>query len=141
MTNKASSRDCELSDHCGAVVAAMDAITNTPFNGMTNISAGINAGIGVLTNGATARPFAEKVMVLFTDGRYNEGAKPSDTAAAAAAQRITIHTVTFGEGANQTDMQAVAAATGGEHHHAPSASSLKDIFYEIGASMPTILTE
>lgn len=141
ITNYKSTRDCELSDSSSGVAGAMDAISTRAFNGMTNISAGISSGIQVLTNGSTARPFAEKVMVLFTDGRFNEGPHPVDLAKAAASQKITIHTVTFGVGANQTDMQAVAAATGGDHYHAPSASALRDIFYEIGASMPTVLTE
>jgi hypothetical protein len=62
-------------------------------------------------------------------------------ATAADGQDIIIHTVTFGDGANQTDMQAVADATGGRHYHAPDEETLEDIFREIALTLPVLLTE
>jgi hypothetical protein len=141
VTNSESTIDCELDDTTATAAGAMDSITNRVFNGMTNISAGIDSGITVLTNGSTTRPYALKVMVLFTDGRFNQGRNPRAAANDAASHEIVVHTVTFGAEANIADMQAVASATGGEHHHAPDADTLQEIFYNIGASMPTILTE
>jgi len=61
-------------------------------------------------------------------------------AAAYNVDDITVHTITFGVGANQSDMQAVAAAGHGQHYHAPDPSTLNDIFYKLAGTI-TILTE
>ena len=120
---------------------AMDLISATVFNGNTNISAGIDNGVVALTNPATARPFAYKTMVLMTDGNWNAGRDPVLAAYDAAAEDIVIHTITFADEANQADMQAVAAATGGNHYHAPDAATLIAIFREIALTLPVVLTE
>ena len=121
-------------------VAQMANLSGIPINGFTNIEAGIAAGIDALT-GPEARPLAEKTMVLLTDGVFNRGAHPRFIAATAAAQGITIHTVTFSAGAEQTAMQQVAAAAGGQHFHAPDAAALERIFREIASTLPVVMTE
>ena len=54
---------------------------------------------------------------------------------------IVIHTVTFGDGADQQEMQAVAAATGGNFYHAPDAATLQEVFEEIALTLPVMFTE
>ena len=78
-------------------------------------------------------------MVVFTDGAYTED-DPVPYAAAAGADGIIVHTITFGSGANQADMQAVAAAGYGQHYHAPDAAALSDVFLQIAGSL-AVLTE
>jgi Mg-chelatase subunit ChlD/uncharacterized protein YfiM (DUF2279 family) len=109
--------------------------------GSTNIAGGIDKGILVLTNTSTARPFAAKTMIVLTDGIWNQGRSPVLAAQDAALAKITIHSVTYSSQANQSDMLAVAAATGGKHYHAPNGAALQDIFREIALSLPVILTE
>ena len=92
-----------------------------------------------MLTGGMARPWAEKIMIVFTDGVYT-GANPVPEAAAADAQGITVHTITFSQGANETDMQAVAAAANGRHYHAPDAATLNAVFRELAGTI-TILTE
>jgi Mg-chelatase subunit ChlD len=123
------------------VMTAMDVLSASVFNGNTNISAGIDNGVVALTNEATARPFAYKTMVLMTDGNWNAGRDPVLAAYDAAEEDIVIHTITFADQANQADMQAVAAATGGNHYHAPDAATLIAIFREIALTLPVVLTE
>ncbi len=130
-----------LTSNTSLVNSAMTSLSATVFNGATNISAGINRGVTVLTDPANGRPFAAKTMVLFTDGHATQGGDPVIAAANAANANIVIHTVTFGDGANQADMQAVAAATGGKSFHAPTAQALNDIFEEIALTMPVVFTE
>ncbi len=125
-------------DHA-QVTTAMAAISAKKFNGLTNIGAGIQKGIQVLTS-AAARPYAAKTMVLMSDGAYTEGTKPSLIAPQAAAQDIIIHTITFGE-ANPAEMQAIADATGGNHYIAPDAAALQDIFEEIALTLPVVFTD
>ncbi|QDS96827.1 von Willebrand factor type A domain protein [Adhaeretor mobilis] len=108
--------------------------------GNTNIHAGIQNGRAVLTSGAQ-RPFAIRTMVLMTDGRHNTGPEPVLAARLAADEDITIHTITFSFEAGFSRMQAVAAATGGTHFHAPDSAALERIFREIASTLPVMLTE
>ena len=105
-----------------------------PVAGGTNISAGIDEGIRVLT-GSNSRAAAFKTMIVMTDGQYNAGRNPAIAAGDAAAQGIEVFTVTFGRGANQTTMQQAAAAGNGKHYHAPDGETLAEIFSEI-ANLP-----
>ena len=118
----------------------MAQIGSRPVAGFTNIFAGIENGIQVLTD-SNSRPFALRTMVVMTDGRHNRGPEPVIAARNAAAQDITIHTVTFSDEADFRRMRDVAAATGGQHFHAPDAQALEDIFREIAATLPVMLTE
>jgi len=53
----------------------MARLSSQPVAGFTNIAAGIDNGILILTD-PRARPFAVKTMVLMTDGRKNRGIEP-----------------------------------------------------------------
>jgi hypothetical protein len=114
-------------------------LSSRPVKGSTAISAGIDDGIKVLT-GKKVRPFAVKTMILMTDGIHNLGPEPILSAQVAKTKDIVIHTITFSDDADIKRMEAVAAATGGRHFHAPDAASLKQIFQQIAATLPVMLT-
>jgi hypothetical protein len=118
----------------------MARLSSRAVQGRTAISAGLDNGVRVLTSSAV-RPFAVRTMVLMTDGLHNTGREPILSAREAAAANITIHTVTFSSDADIPRMQAVAAATGGQHFHAPDAAALERIFREIASTLPVMLTE
>jgi hypothetical protein len=133
--------NANLSSNSQVVENALTTIGQKPIIGGTNISAGLDRGIAVVTDPKYARPYAFKMIILMTDGVWNQGQKPSISAQAAADKGIIVHTVTFSEGANQTDMQEVADTTGGKHYHAPTREELKAAFREIAYSIPVILIE
>jgi hypothetical protein len=118
----------------------MARIGSAPVKGRTCISAGIEEGITVLT-GSRTRPFAIKTMIVMTDGIHNLGTEPIVPARVAADRGIVIHTITFSSDADIARMQAVAAATGGQHFHAPDAQELIRIFKEIASTLPVLLTQ
>ena len=91
---------------------------------------------------STARPFAAKTLLVMTDGIHNRGIHPATVARNVVAQYdVTIHTVTFGGGANQSAMRQVADIGGGEHYHANTGAELQAIFEEIANNLPTIMTQ
>jgi hypothetical protein len=141
VSNNASDIDQTLTSDHALVNTAMQSISDRVFNGATNISAGIDSGVEVLVNTEQARPFALKTIVLMTDGHATEGRQPVVAAEDAARDGIVIHTITFGSGAQQAAMSAVAAATDGKHYHAPDAEALRTIFREIALTMLVTLTE
>jgi hypothetical protein len=118
----------------------MARLSSQPVQGRTAISAGLDNGVSVLTSDRV-RPFAVRTMVLMTDGLHNTGREPILSAREAADANITIHTVTFSRDADIVRMRDVAAATGGQHFHAPSAADLERIFREIASTLPVMLTE
>ena len=109
--------------------------------GMTAIGEGLLMGSDAFLSDAMSRSFAEKTIVVMTDGNHNTGQSPSETVLTAAARGDTVHTITFGDGANQTLMSDVANAGGGMYLHAPDAAALIDAFRQIARTLPVVLTE
>ena len=150
-TSTTSEINCTLASSHAAVSSAMATLSTKKWNGRTNISAGINRGIQVLTGGS-ARPYAAKTMVLMSDGAANEpggcaavGCSQAFDAAVnkaieAAGHDIIIHTITYGE-ADPGLMQDIADATGGKNYVAPDAAALQDIFEEIALTLPVMFTD
>jgi len=132
-------RDQGLSTNMTDIRAAMTARSNSVWNGMTNIEAGIQEATTILTTGF-ARVNAEKVMIVFTDGVYTENDPVPAAQNAHSNHDIIVHTITFSAGANQSDMDAVSYAGGGGTHHAPDSQTLTDIFSALAGSI-AIMTE
>jgi len=137
-TNLTVSTDQDLTANTTLIRDAMYSRSNSIWNGMTDIESGIERASTILTSGS-ARPSAEKVMIVFTDGVYTED-DPVEAAEEAQEEDIMVHTITFSAGANQVDMGAVAAAGGGVTYHAPDVQTLTDIFYALAGSI-AIMTE
>ena len=137
-TNTAVSTDQDLSWDVDNIRTAMQNRSTSIWNGMTEIDRGIDRAYSLLT-GPSSRTNAEKVMIVLTDGVYT-GDDPVPSAATAHASGITVHTITFSNGANQADMQAVASTGGGASYHAVDAATLNDIFTKLAGTI-TILTE
>ena len=115
--------------------------TIIPYNG-TSIGEGMQQGINtLLTQGA--RPYAAKTIVVMTDGVNNYGEISPVTVAntIVTANNVTIHSVTFTDGADQDTMREVATIGGGSHYHDDDGSSLVDIFEEIANNLPSIITD
>jgi len=136
-TNTDASLDQPMTYNIGLVNNAMNVRNTTVWNGNTNIDAGVVAAHNHFNS--SGRPYSYRVMIVLTDGNYT-GADPMPAATAAAADGITIYSITFGDSANQADMIALASAGNGEHHHAPTAASLQTIFRDLAGSF-SILTE
>ena len=141
-----SSIDAPLSDSYATIQAAMNTYSTTFVDGYTNIASGIDNGVLVLNDPTRTRMYAEKTLVLLTDGRENRprlSSRWAEQAAteAVAANDIVIHTITFSDAANQTTMQEVARIGGGNHYHAPTAERLEEIFREIALTLPVVMAE
>ena len=118
-----------------------DLVADTTPGGATAIGQGMNTGLPTLMSNF-ARPYAAKTIVILTDGINNQNPDPVSVAQTILADNnVTIHTVTFSDGANQEDMAEVASIGGGRHYHADSTDELVEIFEEIANNLPTILTQ
>ena len=133
-----ATRDTPLTPVFDSIRADVNAIAATGF---TNIFEALTLGSDSLEEDPLARRFADKTVVLMTDGVFNVGGTPIPSAILAASRNQTVHTITFSEGANQAAMAQVAAIGGGIHVHADDGSSLADAFREIALTLSVITIE
>lgn len=129
-----------LTGDYAAVRGEMSQFMERGIGGRTAIGEGLRQGIRAITS-SRARPLAARTIVLMTDGLHNTGVEPAVIARQAASQEITVHTVTFSPGADQTRMRQVAQITGGQHFHADTAGDLSEVFREIARTLPVLLTQ
>ena len=125
--SSASTIDEWLTDDHSEVQSTLN---NLSPGGWTNIHAGIENGVEIFDD-PQARENTNQIMVVMTDGHHNTGPEPILAAEEAADEGIVIFTITFGSGADITRMQAVAAETGGNHYHAPTAAELQEVFQQV----------
>lgn len=139
------SQDSDLTTNFSQVTAAVDAIGQKPVIGATDIAAGLSAAEVLLTTSPAARPrTAQPIVILFSDGIFNQGDDPVALAQTLYAQHgIVIHSVTFGaEAAARQTMDSVAQAAGkGYSLHANNAAQLQESFRFIANSIPVLVTE
>jgi uncharacterized protein YegL len=117
-----------------------DHVDDFRASGMTAIGRALNTGIDGVT-GSRSRNLSVPIIILMTDGQHNTGIEPIHPAKDAAALGITVHTITFGSGADVRRMRAVADTTGGRHFHADNGLELREVFREIARSLPIQLTQ
>ena len=127
--------DQELTDDFGLL---RNEIGQLGAQGRTNMRAGLLVGSDTLL---ASRPFSQQIIVLMTDGNFNDGGTPLPSAQIAADRGQTIHTVSFSAGANQAIMARMAQIGSGEHFHADTATDLTAAFQEIARILPVVLTE
>ncbi|MEX2141055.1 MAG: VWA domain-containing protein [Pirellulales bacterium] len=140
MNVKAATTDSPLSLNYSLARDAMAELSSNPIPGGTNIGAGIDEAVKVLA-GNQARKFAQKTMIVMTDGHWTDGANPVDAAQRAADAGIKVHSITFSTNADVALMKEVARVGRGKHFHAPDAQTLKEIYEEIAYTLQIILTE
>ena len=117
-------------------------VANTDPSGSTGIGQGIQEAVPSIMTATGARPFAAKTIVILTDGINNRNPDPVWVTQQLMNQyNITIHTVTFTDGADQTKMKQVAEEGFGKHYHVDTGVELIEIFEEIANNLPTILSE
>ena len=133
----ASSLDQPLTTSMALIRTAMANRMNTIWAGHTNIYAGLTEARTHLENNAT--PGAEQIIILLTDGQYNQGGAPFDEASNCRSLGMTVHTITFGDGANQADMITVATNGGGNHYHAPDEDTLDNVFRQIAGTFAILI--
>lgn len=122
-----------------AIQNAIVTKTNNPMCGGTNLSAGLDAARGVL-QGANSKPLSNKVIILLTDGQWNNGRDPIAAAQDAAAAGMTVHTVSMLT-SSQAVLSQIAATTGGQYYVTQNQTQLRDAFRELAKSLPIVLTD
>jgi len=125
----------------GDLDSVVDTAGTLEAAGFTNIRQALRFGSDSLIQDPLTRAFADKTIVLMTDGNYNVGGNPTPSAVVAADRGHSIHTVTFSSGANQNIMREVAEIGGGLHLHADDGADLVTAFRDIARALSVTLVE
>ena len=132
-----ATRDIPLTDDFSQIRAGINSMVPSGF---TNINGGIQQGIASLETDPNRRRFAERTIVVMTDGRFNNGTPdPRFAAAEAAALGHQVHAVTFSFEARQDTMREVArVGNEGVFLHADTAGDLTEAFREIARTLRVV---
>ncbi len=133
----AATLDMQFSTNIDAADGTMNTLSNSVWNGNTEIAAGMQIALTELAS-ARSRRFADRVMIVLTDGFPTAGDAIA-VANDASAQRVTVYAITFGPDGDQSYMKQVAAAGHGEHAHAATEQELKDIFKRFAAKATILI--
>jgi Ca-activated chloride channel homolog len=126
-------------DNVAAVKAAVAFRSNSVIMGSTNLSAGLDRAVASL-NGTNNNRFANKVIILLTDGEWNLGRDPVLAAYDARAQGMIVHCISMLT-SNQPVLQNIADTCGGKYYGTQNEDELRNAFIEIARSLPVVLTE
>ncbi|MDA1017800.1 MAG: VWA domain-containing protein, partial [Planctomycetota bacterium] len=90
------------------------------YNGWTGTGAALGDSVHYLLNGAEIRSGAKRIVVLMSDGHANRPAGDGpgyamQMATYAAANNVTVYTISLGNSTDQELMQNIADTTGGMH--------------------------
>ncbi len=107
-------------------------------DGGTPMGEGLKKAINYLIN--YGRSNAVKVIILFTDGWWNEGCSPIDQAKRAKANGIIIYTIGWG-GVNENELKQIANITGGKYYYASTSEDLERIYKELAVKLSNITAE
>ncbi len=136
-----ASLDQTLTNNYASIRNKIADLGSRPLIGNTNIAAGMREGITALTDQTHARTTACKTMILVTDGVMTQGDDPVAISTLAFQSNIRVHTIAFSAQADQTLMQNVAHAGGGNFYYAPSSNTLNSAFRQIAETLPAMLAD
>ncbi|QDS98132.1 VWA domain-containing protein [Adhaeretor mobilis] len=129
-----SKLDSTLHTNLSRIEGKMDDYRDGVWNGNTYIEAGMRTALTELQHPTRSRDFADKIMIVLTDGHQNEG-DALDAANDCSDAGVIVHAITFSSFADQNTMRNVANAAGGRHYHAHDGIALGDVFRELAAQI------
>lgn len=122
-----------------AIEAAIDARSVNPMMGGTNLSAGLDRAVQILT-GPNSRALSNKIVILLTDGMWNAGRDPVLAAQDANSAGVVVHTVSMLT-SSQAILSQVSSITGGHYYVTQNEAELQNAFRELARSLPIVLTD
>ncbi len=131
-------KEVDMTSNLGQIRAVADQLR---ARGRTAIGKAMTIGSDSLVNDELSRQFAQKTIVLMTDGRENVAPFVDSVLSVPVDRGQVIHTITFGAGAEQSLMRRVADQTGGSHQHADDGADLEAAFRRIAKSLAVVLID
>ncbi len=132
--------DCTFSTNYTPITTALTNYGNNPMIGSTNLYSGLQAAINLFASTDDGTPW-NKVIIVLSDGQWNEGSDPITLVTSLNNKGIMVHTVGLLSQGNNSTMQNLASQTGGQFYYATSGDALKQAFQKLALTIPVILTQ
>jgi Ca-activated chloride channel homolog len=129
-----------FSEQRDRIVGRIQQLGSSRMMGMTNLAAGIDLAVSHVT-GTSGRPFANKIVVVFTDGEHNQGRDPILAAQDARDAGVVLHAVTLLSGTAADNMAVIATTANGRSFSAANTAELRAAFREIARSISVSLID
>ena len=134
----AATTDCAFSTNFAPVNTAVKNYGKSPIYGGTNLSAGLQAAINLFNSSNDGTPW-NYIIIIESDGDWNEGNDPTTMVPTMTSMGIQIDTV--GLLVVDATMQALAADTNGTFCYAANAAALTAAFQALANTIPVILIQ
>jgi hypothetical protein len=132
--------DCTFSNDYTPITNRLAYYGSHQMIGSTNLSAGLRAAFNLFSSTDDGTPW-NKIIVVLSDGQWNEGSNPLSLVSQATSAGIVIHTVGLLPQANNYTMQQLPARTGGQFFYASDSAALQSAFQKLAETIPVILTQ
>lgn len=129
----------DFATQMASVKSSMSSLGSVPMMGGTNLSAGLDMAVSRLTSNS-ARSLSNKVIILLTDGEWNEGRDPILAAQDAQAKGVVIHTISMLT-TEQSVLNSISGITGGKSYTTANETELRNAFKEIATGLQVTLVE
>jgi Flp pilus assembly protein TadG len=110
------------------------------YNGGTNLYSGLQAAINLFSSTDDGTPW-NKVIIVFSDGQWNQGSDPLNLVSTATNAGIVIHTIGLLSGGSNTTMQNLASQTGGLYLTVTNTAAVQAAFIKLAETIPVLLTQ
>jgi len=141
-----ASTDCTFSSSYSAIQSKLSYYLSTNIyndgieNGGTDLASGLQAAINLFSSTDDGTPW-NKIIIVFSDGQWNDGNDPLTLVSQANSAGIVIHTVGLLAQSNNNTMQQLPAQTGGQFYYTTSGAALQSAFQKLAQTIPVILTQ
>ena len=136
----ASSLDLPLTTSHSNINSSINGRSLKTMLGGTNMSTGMQEALALLTAN-NVDPLASRIMILMSDGEWNQGIDPTIVAEQAKQNKVIVHTISFISNGNQAALEDVALITGGRFYSASNPAELEAAFTHIARQLPVVLTD
>lgn len=140
LTSPATTNEAPVGSTSATIKSKLDAKTNLPMLGATNMTAGLRTALDQLLAADDGKP-RWRMIVLLSDGEWNEGGDPTSVIPDLKAAKVQVHTIRMLVSPKTTAMKDVAEGTGGKLFITDNEAEMVAAFREIAATLPVALIE
>ena len=130
-----ATQELPLSTDLPPIVTRLLQLTKAFCGGASDKEEAIRAGIAMLQDPQRARPDAAKIIVLIS-GSPTEAGSPLPAAQSAALNGIQVHTISYGDEADQSLMRQIASDGQGRHIHVDDRRELAAALKQLARDVP-----
>ena len=135
-----ATQDCTFSTDYSPITTKLATYGNNQMIGSTDLYDGLSKAVTLFNNSDDGTPW-NKIIVVLSDGNWNESSDPVTLIPTLNSKGIVVHTVGLLDGGNNDAMHQLASQTGGKCLLATNAQELQDAFTVLSQTIPVILTK